>query len=92
LQILILLSAMIASLTGLVTGERAVVRAQVERSVAPRSNGTQAEAARSGVRADAANPRKCQKGCAPEARPGPAPAAPARGSRSILLLKRAWLE
>jgi len=92
LQILILLSAMIASLTGLVVGERPVARSQVERSVEQRGS---ASAAVVKASEQAARPVCRTRGakalpCADKAHSGAE--APVRSSRSILLLKRAWLE
>ncbi|WP_443971049.1 hypothetical protein [Sphingobium sp. CR28] len=93
MQILILLSAMIASLTGFVAGERPVARAQVERSVEQRGSasaavaGASQQAARPSIRARDAKALPC-----PDKARGGAEAAPVRSARSILLLKRAWLE
>ncbi len=92
LQILILLSAMIASLTGLMVGERPVARAQVERSVAAQPSPAASSARPQAIRpADAATCRRKDATCAAQARAGVEEPS-RRKSRSILLLKRAWLE
>lgn len=83
---------MLASLTGLVVGERPVARAQVERSVEQRSEF--AVTAEKLKVARMAQPTPNARDAAPCIDQGDSgQGAPiARSSRSILLLKRAWLE
>lgn len=92
MQILILLSAMIASLTGLVVGERPVARSQVERSVEQRGSASAAVVKASEQAARPVNRARDAKALPSADKAHGGAEAPARSARSILLLKRAWLE
>lgn len=84
---MILLSALLASLTGLVSGERPAERAQVELSVVAAIAQTGKAAAQA-----ADHPRVVQPVLRREARtPSPAMAAPVLAPRALLSLKQSWL-
>ncbi len=88
LQLMILLSALLASLTGLVSGERPVPRAQVEQSAAAAVSQARVAAVQAGIRPDQAQPLLQPR----------APAsfhsvdkAPVHSGRTRLTLKQSWL-
>ena len=90
LQILLLFSAMLASLTGLVVGERPVQRAQIESQVlaqaaaalrtAPKTQNRPASLPVPVARLNRSDRERAY------------PSGPTRSRRDILLMKRSWLE
>ncbi len=85
---MILLSALLASLTGLVSGERPVQRAQVELSAVAAIVQPGKAVAHAGARPANVLPRRAI--LVPHAASSERQ-APARGARALLLIKQSWL-
>ena len=88
LQLMILLSALLASLTGLVAGERPVPRAQVEQSAAAAVSQARVAAVQVGTRPDQAQPLLGPRASVPILS---AAKSPIQSGRTRLTLKQSWL-
>lgn len=91
LQFMILISALLASLTGLVAGERPAERARVELSTVAQAVQSSAVAMHRADRPVAKLPRLCESLNMPDG-VVVEPAALSLGLRTLLALKQSWLE
>jgi len=89
LQLMILLSALLASLTGLVAGERPVERAPVELSAVVAIAQSGVATRQAGLRPDNQPPQLARQ--AAESAGSLDWQTPVRSVRALLLLKQSWL-